>query len=78
MVELQDIVQKNGFSVVAAVAAIAEHSIAHKYAKDRPDKDDNRLLKEFAAKINGETEEKDFSTLKYLATDLTGKLVMPE
>ncbi len=62
LVELQDIVQKNGFSVVAAVAAIAEHSIAHKYAKDRPDKDDNRLLKEFAAKINEKLKKKDFST----------------
>ena len=58
LVELQDIVQKNGFSVVAAVAAIAEHSIAHKYAKDRPDKDDNRLLKEFAAKINEKLKKK--------------------
>lgn len=62
LVELQDIVQKKGFSVVSAVAAIAEHSIAHKYAKDRPDKDDSRLLKEFAGKINEKLKKQDFST----------------
>lgn len=62
LVELQDLVQRAGFTVVSAVAAIAEHSIAHKYAKNRPDKDDNRLLKEFAAKINEKLHKKDFST----------------
>lgn len=62
MVELQDIVQKKGFSVVSAIAAIAEHSIAHKYAKDRPDKDDSRLLKEFAGEIKEKLKKQDFST----------------
>lgn len=59
LVELQDCVQRTGFSVVAAVAAIAEHSIAHKYAANRPDKDDYRRLAGFAAKIREKLERRD-------------------
>lgn len=62
LAELQDLAQNSGFSVVAAVAAVAEHSIAHKYAKGRPDEDDFRLLKEFAEKIAGKLKKDDFST----------------
>lgn len=62
LVELQDIVQKKGFTVVAAVAAIAEHSIAHKYATNRPDKEDYKQLKDIAVKIKGKLERKDFIT----------------
>ena len=35
LVELQDIVQNSGFHVVAAIAAIAEHSIARQYDEGR-------------------------------------------
>lgn len=45
LVELQDLVQQAGFSVVSAVAAIAEHSIAHRYATNRPDEKDYEQLK---------------------------------
>lgn len=62
LAELQDLAQNAGFSVVAAVAAVAEHSIARKYAKGRPDEDDYRLLKEFAEKIAGKLKKNDFST----------------
>lgn len=62
LAELQDLSQNAGFSVVAAVAAIAEHSIAHKYAKGRPDEDDCRLLEEFAGKIAEKLKKNDFST----------------
>ena len=51
LIELQDCVQQAGFSVVAAVAAVAEHSIARRYAANRPDQEDYRQLKEFAGKI---------------------------
>lgn len=60
LVELQDVAQQAGFAVVAAVAAIAEHSIAHKYAANRPDSDDYRQLKDFAAKIAEKLGKKDF------------------
>lgn len=62
LVELQDIVQQAGFSVISAVAAIAEHSIAHKYAKNRPDNDDYGKLKEFAYKIEEKLKKDDFTT----------------
>ena len=60
--EFQDIVQQAGFSVIGAVVAIAEHSIAHKYATNRPDKDDYGILKEFAEKISEKLKTNDFST----------------
>lgn len=62
LVELQDIVQQAGFSVISAIAAIAEHSIAHRYATNRPDKNDYRILKEFAGKISEKLKTNDFST----------------
>lgn len=51
LVELQDIVQQAGFTVISAIAAVAEHSIAHRYAKNRPDKDDYEHLRAFAEQI---------------------------
>ena len=62
LVELQDLVQQAGFSVISAVAAIAEHSIAHRYATNRPDKDDYAHLKEFADKISVKLKKNDFTT----------------
>ena len=51
LIELNDAAEKSGFKVIAAVAAIAEHSIMHQYASDRPDTDDESELKCFAQKI---------------------------
>lgn len=51
LVELRDVVVNGGFRVVAAVAAVAEHSIARRYAAGRPDADDCRQLTAFAVKI---------------------------
>lgn len=62
LVELQDLVEQAGWSVVSAIAAIAEHSIAHRYAANRPDKDDCRQLKEFAGKISEKLKKNDFTT----------------
>lgn len=51
LVELHDIAEKSGFRVIAAVAAIAEHSIMHQYATGRPDESDRSELESFAGKI---------------------------
>lgn len=51
LVELQDIVHQAGFKVVAAVAAVAEHSIARRYAAGRPDEEDRTQLAAFARQI---------------------------
>lgn len=51
LVELEDTVKQAGFRVVAAVAAIAEHSIARQFAQGRPDADDRSQLEAFADRI---------------------------
>lgn len=51
LVEMEDLAKESGFRVIAAVAAIAEHSIMHQYAAGRPDAVDEKNLKEIAGKI---------------------------
>lgn len=51
LVELQDIVKQAGFRISAAVAAIAEHSIARQFATGRPDQQDQEQLAGFAKRI---------------------------
>lgn len=66
LIELYDAAQKSGFYTLAAVAAIAEHSIIHQYAANRPDQQDIEKLHDISAKIlarfhdnpTGETEIK--------------------
>lgn len=48
LVEMEDIAKKCGFEVRAAIAAVAEHSIAVQYAAGRPDAEDIKKLKEFS------------------------------
>lgn len=51
LVELRDTACRAGFTVIAAVAAVAEHSIARQYATGRPDGKDEAVLRDFAARI---------------------------
>lgn len=51
LVEMQDILESGGFSCVAAVAALAEHSIMRAFAAGRPDPEDERILTDFAHTI---------------------------
>ena len=51
LLELSDIVSECGFTPIAAVTAIAEHSIMHQFAAGRPDIDDIRTLTDFSARI---------------------------
>ncbi len=51
LTELRDAAAASGFQVIAAVAAIAEHSVVRRFAAGRPDAQDETILKEFAAKI---------------------------
>lgn len=59
LLELQDVLREGGFRPVAAVAAVAEHSLLHHFAAGRPDQEDRRELADFAAEIrrrlDGET-----------------------
>ena len=64
LVELQDTVQLAGFRVVAAVAAVAEHSIARRIASGRPDQQDRTQLCRFGEKIGEKLSRGDLSVPK--------------
>lgn len=51
LVEMQDLAKECGFCVISAVSAVAEHSIVHKYATNRPDATDEKELREIGARI---------------------------
>lgn len=51
LVEMQDIAQACGLRPIAAIAAVAEHSILHQYATGRPDADDLPVLQSYSSKI---------------------------
>lgn len=51
LVELEDAAKQAGFRVIAAVAAVAEHSIVRQFAAGRPDAQDAKQLSDFAGQI---------------------------
>lgn len=51
LLEMADGAREAGFKVVAAIAAIAEHSIMHEFAHGRPDEKDVSNLEDFASRI---------------------------
>ena len=63
LTELQDIFEACGFVCIAAVAAVAEHSIFRQFAAGRPDKDDAHELAEFACKISAKLNSGVFGEL---------------
>lgn len=61
LVELEDAAKQAGFQVIAAIAAIAEHSIARQFAAGRPDAQDIAQLSDFAKQIQHKLSEADTS-----------------
>ncbi len=58
LVEMEDTAKGCGFRIIAAIAAVAEHSIISEYAANRPDASDEAQLTELAGRIlekDGET-----------------------
>lgn len=51
LLELKDIAEESGFVCIAAIAAIAEHSIMHQFGSGRPDEQDKEELRKYAAQI---------------------------
>ena len=51
LLELKNIVKNAGFKAVAAIAAVAEHSIMRQFAAGRPDPEDMGQIKTFAEAI---------------------------
>ncbi len=59
LVQMEDAATKCGFRVIAAISAVAEHSIIRQYAAGRPDLDDCNQLNEFGKRIlNKESDNK--------------------
>lgn len=56
LAEMEDAAKECGFQVVAAIAAVAQHSIIPQYAANRPDELDEKQLAEFAQRIADKTE----------------------
>lgn len=61
LIELEDVAKRAGFGVVAAVSAIAEHSVARQFAAGRPDAQDVAQLAEFAQQIQQKLLAEDAS-----------------
>lgn len=59
LVELEDVAESAGFRVTAAVAAVAEHSIARCYGSGRPDMDDMKTLGGYADAVAGKLSRGD-------------------
>ncbi len=53
LVEMEDAAKESGFRVIAAIAAVAEHSIISRYAANRPDASDEKQLISFANRLLG-------------------------
>lgn len=51
LAQMEDYAQNAGFQVIAAISAVAEHSIIHEYAAGRPNLDDCKDLAEFGNRI---------------------------
>jgi len=59
LIELKDILEEDGFNVVAAGAFIGEHSFSKILAKDRPDYLDLEKAKDFSKEISKKIESKE-------------------
>lgn len=61
LVELEDILKENGFSILAGGAFIGEHSYTKKVGTNRPDSQDLEIAFNFGKKIVEKIEKGDFS-----------------
>lgn len=51
LIQMKDYSEKSGFQVIAAISAVAEHSIIHAYASERPNASDIKQLSSFGEKV---------------------------
>ena len=77
LTELQDTLESCGFVCVAAIAAVAEHSIFRQFATGRPDDDDAKELAEFASRITVKLAGGVFGELNLAGSHGTYKEVGP-
>ena len=58
LIELKDILELNGFNIIAAAAFVGEHSFSYTLAKGRPDDKDISIINEFSDGIYALLKEK--------------------
>ena len=51
LLELKDVAESAGFKTIAAISAVAEHSMVRQFAANRPDAQDQMELERFATQI---------------------------
>lgn len=61
LLELSDELKKSGFTCIAAMEAVAEHSLMPQYGTGRPDAEDKAQLQDFARAIKKALEENTIS-----------------
>ena len=64
LIELSDILGKNGFKIIGAASFIGEHSFSKTLAKDRPDRGDLEISLGFADKIYEKIRGKNDTEVK--------------
>ena len=69
LLELKEVVTEQGFRCIAAIGAVAEHSIMHQYGAGRPDAADREELASFAGTIRERLLDED----KESGLDLPGR-----
>ncbi len=74
LLELQDVLEASGFVCIAGMEAVAEHSLMHQFGTGRPDRQDEKELLEFAAKIMQNSEAQ--STPAFPETDHIENMVV--
>jgi NAD-dependent dihydropyrimidine dehydrogenase PreA subunit/flavodoxin len=78
-IELKDILESNGFKVIAAGAFIGEHSFSKTLAQNRPDEKDMAIVSDFAHKIYAKiTSEDDIQTVVVKGNKPYGKYYTPK
>lgn len=69
LLELKDHSEKSGFCVIAAISAVAEHSIQRKIAAGRPDTEDEGLLEGYMARVREKLSRGDRTVVSVPGND---------
>jgi len=73
LIELRNIMETDGFEVLAAGAFVGEHSFSYELAKGRPDEEDLLEVKNLASLVYDKINKKNYN-LSYKKVNLSDKL----
>ena len=61
LAEMQDVLTATGFTVIAGIEALAEHSLGREIAKGRPNLEDQKILESYGLKIKETISQKSYN-----------------